>query len=131
MSIKFACQIKVLITHVYSYPFFNFLLQAFTSLRALTTTTQTSVHRVDFQQKKRVFLKSLIPYVRLMRKKGQQSGKGCQEILAILVYQFYTGFIPFMVSSMMKVLYMMKCIPSHLMLWRMLFRIWGLIAQTV
>lgn len=54
MSIKFACQIKVLITHVYSYPFFNFLLQAFTSLRALTTTTQTSVQRVDFQQKRRM-----------------------------------------------------------------------------
>lgn len=59
MSIKFACQIKVPITHVYSYPFFNFLLQAFTSLRAHTTTTQTSVHRVDFQQKKKSVLEKL------------------------------------------------------------------------
>ena len=61
------------------------------SQRAVTITTQISVNMVDSQQMRRMLLTNLTKYMPLMRRKGLQSGKGCQEILVIQVYQFYTG----------------------------------------
>lgn len=68
-----------------------FLLQTFMSQRAVTIATQISINRVDSQQMRRMLLTNLTKYMPLTRRKGLQSGKGCQEILVIQVYQFYTG----------------------------------------
>lgn len=57
------------------------------SQRAVTITTQISVNMVDSQQMRRMLLTNLTKYMPLMRRKGLQSGKGCQEILVIQVYQ--------------------------------------------
>ena len=95
-----------------------FLLQTFMSQRAVTIATQISINRVDSQQMRRMLLTNLTKYMPLTRRKGLQSGKGCQEILVIQVYQFYTGSTHCMVFSMTKIVFMMKCISSHQILWK-------------